>query len=911
MGVRVPKHDRYATGERIRHWLIVTALTLAGVLLADSPVLSHTRDRIYLWLEQRLLRSNRSVVVVAIDDNEFWRGEPGGVRPLDRRYLANLLTKIAAADPTVIGLDVGLETNTPNKAPEWEALPPAATYFLTTLHTIVRTCPLVLPRTIEGKPPFHPEYDLFDATPFPDDAFVAYGHTNCALDLRQIPTRVIMENGRLLDSFALAVTRTVVRDVRAELNDPREPWPYSFFLPNSAFAPKNAPVGPDGLLTAHAVLAATPTEVRKWLRHQVVIVGGTWHATPHGGDLQDGHATPIGNLPGVLVHANYVQSLLWDAMYAMPHAWRLSIEVLLSLAISIVFLRARRWRRLLLVLAMLITVVLLTWVFSAAIGIFFDMVVPIAFVGVHAIWEGASETLRLDFRRKVPHAEHVFTAFAILLAIAVGTIFALHEHSAVDARLATEQRLQVSELRMAAPDLEMPRTTTAHSIDGASVYSGRSNTSSDQRAVRNQLAAIKKVRHIALALKKVHSDLEETQARYEVFRHEIDESPASAAFHFNASRSHRGTAPAPNNTAGVGSTSTPAVISGPAAVDSSGRAYTSSSVGSVGNSSVVGTNTNVNLIPKKTKSEVTVAEVPAPVETPVIVETPAPAPVVVETPAPAPVIETPAPISERRTALLDKTSRVNARVRALQIDEDRVLRELETRALSLPTSSKSTGPPYDVLATAKQFESTIAHERAFIAKGGHNTTTYQEGAAKLDKALQRFADHPGDDAVPRLLTDADRIFTREQPHKATADPITSWRDTVLPPGRALGSVLDCFSPAAITNLSPRAEGDHVVVLVPAHAFDLGANLSDDTIRQMRPIMSALLDDPTLRVNIALAPTNVSKETIDYFAPRRIESVTRVLVGVGIEASRITSDRRSVAHSDESNAVNLTLTLYRQ
>src|SRR5258706_16108846 len=45
---------------------------------------------------------------------------------------------------------------------------------------------------------------------------------------------------------------------------------------------------------------------------------------------------------------------------------------------------------------------------------------------------------------------------------------------------------------------------------------------------------------------------------------------------------------APANAQGVTTPSTPAVISGPAAVDSTGRAYTSSSVGSTGNASTVG-----------------------------------------------------------------------------------------------------------------------------------------------------------------------------------------------------------------------------------------------------------------------------------------------------------------------------------
>ena len=121
-----------------------------------------------------------------------------------------------------------------------------------------------------------------------------------------------------------------------------------------------------------------------------------------------------------------------------------------------------------------------------------------------------------------------------------------------------------------------------------------------------------------------------------------------------------GTAPLPANAAVTGGSSTAAVISGPAAVDSDGRAYTSSSAGGTGNASNLGTNTNVNLIPKKSSSEVVVTQspvvetssttttvvsnspapiVPMTTETPVVIETPAPTPIVVETPAP--VIETP------------------------------------------------------------------------------------------------------------------------------------------------------------------------------------------------------------------------------------------------------------------------------
>ncbi len=112
-----------------------------------------------------------------------------------------------------------------------------------------------------------------------------------------------------------------------------------------------------------------------------------------------------------------------------------------------------------------------------------------------------------------------------------------------------------------------------------------------------------------------------------------------------------GTTAAPANTQGAVAPSTPAVISGPAAVDKSGNLYSSSAVGSAGNGSGTGLNTNVNVKAPRTTAESSVVVTQSPATTvettpaPVVVETtPAPAPVVVETPAPAPVvIETPAP----------------------------------------------------------------------------------------------------------------------------------------------------------------------------------------------------------------------------------------------------------------------------
>ena len=92
-------------------------------------------------------------------------------------------------------------------------------------------------------------------------------------------------------------------------------------------------------------------------------------------------------------------------------------------------------------------------------------------------------------------------------------------------------------------------------------------------------------------------------------------------------------------------TVTPAVIPGPAKVDSSGNVYTSSAAPGTGNASNIGTNTNVNIVPEKAQSSTTVtyteATPPAApvVETTTVVETPAAT--VVQTEVTTPVVETP------------------------------------------------------------------------------------------------------------------------------------------------------------------------------------------------------------------------------------------------------------------------------
>jgi hypothetical protein len=126
-----------------------------------------------------------------------------------------------------------------------------------------------------------------------------------------------------------------------------------------------------------------------------------------------------------------------------------------------------------------------------------------------------------------------------------------------------------------------------------------------------------------------------------------------------------GTTPAPSNAQNVEGTTTPAIISGPAKVDSTGRAYTSSSSGGSGNSSATGLNTNVNIIPEKSTSTVVVTQTPAvEVETPA----PAPAPIVTETTVTETTTETPMASSTTQETTTQTTTEQTTTHRRLRKD---------------------------------------------------------------------------------------------------------------------------------------------------------------------------------------------------------------------------------------------------
>lgn len=449
-------------GAGVNHWLTVAVLTLTGLLLAEYPLFPHLRDRVYMWMQNRFHRSQRRVVVVAIDDDDYWRGPFKEEAGLSRRQLATLLDRIGTAHPALVAVDVGLETAAPPSVIEQDGALRPTLVLLNTVASIGRDCSVVLTKTIvNAKPPYRRAHDVYDAFGFGPDSSVTYGHVSAAQDIRQIPISAPLDDGVSLDSFALAIYRASSHDdLPTEYEDPHHVWPYSFFLPAEAFTPRDLRRNGTALLTARAVLAAPPQELRKWFNSQVILVGGVWHKTPHpGSDFTDGRDTPLERLPGVLTHANYVQSLLWEAMFPMSEALRTVIEVLLALGISLIFLRARGWRRFGFIIGIVALVITITWIFSAALGLFFDLVLPVAFLGIHAIVEELSEKFNITLRVPLRHSHTTLVSVLVATVIGLSTTLVVRARNATDHRLDTEGRLQV--VHVEPPPYSLPTVDAA------------------------------------------------------------------------------------------------------------------------------------------------------------------------------------------------------------------------------------------------------------------------------------------------------------------------------------------------------------------------------------------------------------------------------------------------------------------
>lgn len=388
--------------KQLFHWGGLTLLIVLGIYLGGLL------ERHQIWLRERyrvtqgmhdLARRisgktayDKQTTVVLIGDHEFWGPELAHRSPLDRSYLARLLKSLDRFAPRVIALDVYLSSPKPDGTvvmfPNYEA---ETCELFGAIWEVGSQRSVILLRSIGFRDGYYVyESDVYDEQTFAGTK-VKVGHVYFEPDYRLIPLSVVLKDGTQIDSFSEAIARA--HDMSGTLLD--------FDEGNDESLTYGEYLAPDKInkYSATQVLNAQPgskefTEIAGKVSGKIVIIGGSWHQRSFGrGSRIDEHSTPVGDIPGVFVHANYVEALL-DSRYYQPVRKKLliALEVLLGL-ITAVFIEKKFWWvwTILGVAGLILILMILAIISLQVLGAFFDFFIPMIMVIGHAVYEKVND----------------------------------------------------------------------------------------------------------------------------------------------------------------------------------------------------------------------------------------------------------------------------------------------------------------------------------------------------------------------------------------------------------------------------------------------------------------------------------------------------------------------------------------
>ncbi|MEA2600741.1 MAG: hypothetical protein QOF89_1733 [Acidobacteriota bacterium] len=335
LSVPLRRHwSRQILGKGPRYWLTVVFLIFIGVGIGNwldrQRFGTDLRFQVFQGLQALSPHRgfSRMTAIVMINDEDYWKGPLSGRTPLKRDYLADLVRALDLADPAVIALDLDLRSPIPDgsliERPEYQA---ETLSFLMAVKDVSSHRTIVLPKTLGIGPggALMPESDIYDHFDF-KNGDVKIGHVTLLSDVQRVPARITLKNGIFVNSFA----RAIVRDFQSESLEERNEAapPYIAYLRASDFP----------VFSATDVLS-NPTAATKLLAHKIVLVGGAWHSRAYNrGPQVDVYRTPVGLIPGVFIHANYVESLLNARTFQpIPESLLVTVEILLVLTVAVIF----------------------------------------------------------------------------------------------------------------------------------------------------------------------------------------------------------------------------------------------------------------------------------------------------------------------------------------------------------------------------------------------------------------------------------------------------------------------------------------------------------------------------------------------------------------------------------------------
>jgi len=376
-----------AAARRWTYWAGVVVFIVLGMLFSDwaarQDFWPKARYVTYQFLTTLSPRKAipQNTVVVLVDDDEYWLGEPARRVPIKRTYLAQLLRSIDAAEPAVIAVDFDLSSPRPDgKLVEHKDYEEETKTLMTTVRELAARRKIVLPQTIKFDA--HRDYvlasDIYSNFDFGVAAGnVGKGYIALPYDVSRVPLALPLAGGGRVDSFALAIVKAYNADALARLPEGASHFPLGGFIKPGEF----------NTVAAGAVLRSDPAALRR-LAHRAVIVGAGWHVLAHStGPVADLHMTPVGAVGGALLHANFVEAIVDGRLFSPAgEIFLKALEFFLALGGALLFaLRMKAAAKWSIVVGATVVLFVGSYLALQNLGVFFESFLPILFVWLHAL----------------------------------------------------------------------------------------------------------------------------------------------------------------------------------------------------------------------------------------------------------------------------------------------------------------------------------------------------------------------------------------------------------------------------------------------------------------------------------------------------------------------------------------------
>jgi hypothetical protein len=399
------------------HWIRFAVLLavgwFAGQALKESPYLTDLRYWVY---RHQIELSNhgpvypRRTALVVLDDGDYWGTDFSGRTPLKRGELALILDRLREAGANTVVLDVDLRA--PHRAEPGFEFPDYQKEDSDLLAAVGRMCDAGR-NVVLGTSVLLDGDDYIEApsifTPLQANYRCLHsGYLQLPYDLRLFPGQLDLRGGKPLDSLSLKVVSLINPTAyKLAVSKADRGFRYARYLSEADYWSAD---GPKYAFNWQQLKKADIKDVRRDIADKVVLIGGNWHANARGqGPTVDTFASPVGPLPGVFLHANYIEALDGEGGTFAPLSDTTAevIEFLLAIALALVAALEIHsgWKWSAFFTSLLLSAIL-TYFLLANLGIFLDFLVPVLILIGHTLVEEVME-MRTELHHLKLHRERV------------------------------------------------------------------------------------------------------------------------------------------------------------------------------------------------------------------------------------------------------------------------------------------------------------------------------------------------------------------------------------------------------------------------------------------------------------------------------------------------------------------------